>query len=469
VTASEAAAVSGWTRVDEGWGRRAVEFATLSEPANAREYVAMHQHLGVGPGVRVLDIACGAGLAAELARARGAAVAGIDASPRLVAIAADRNPDADVCVGDMHALPWADDTFDVVTSFRGIWGTTLDALAEVRRVLRPGGRLGLTVWGHIKVSPGAWALAPFRLADASHVAHQAQMVTLGRPGVGEEVLGRLGFVDVERRTIPMVWEFADPASYARAIASTGPAYEAIQNVGEHAFAQHAIQVATARLRDGLPLRAEIDVVGFIARTPLVQRGAAAGFLPVPETTDEVRRQYDHDLATIGFVMNASRAWAHAPAAHDALFELLDGAARTAGLTFRERGILVMATASTRGDSYCALAWGFKLAQREGVDVCAAVLHGDDGPLDVKEQALAGWARRVARDPNATTPTDVAALRAAGYGDREIFGITTFVALRIAYSTINDALGVHPDHELAAAAPPAVRGAVTYGRPIAQCV
>ena len=50
-----------WTLVDEGWGRRAADFATLSEPSNSREYVALHQRLGVGAGDRLLDIACGSG------------------------------------------------------------------------------------------------------------------------------------------------------------------------------------------------------------------------------------------------------------------------------------------------------------------------------------------------------------------------------------------------------------------------
>ena len=177
-----------WTVVDEGWGRRARDFATLSEPANCREYVALHHLLGVDSGDRLLDIACGSGLAVELAVLRGATCAGIDASPRLVAVARDRSPEADIRVGDMHALPWPDATFDVVTSFRGIWGTTPAALDEVHRVLVPGGRVGLTVWGHLKASPGAWALAPFRLADAPAVANQAAMVALGRPGVGEQLL-----------------------------------------------------------------------------------------------------------------------------------------------------------------------------------------------------------------------------------------------------------------------------------------
>jgi hypothetical protein len=53
--------------------------------------------------------------------------------------------------------------------------------------------------------------------------------------------------------------------YARALASTGPAFEAIQNVGESEFHRAAVEQAQAQLRDGLPLRAEIKVVGYLAR------------------------------------------------------------------------------------------------------------------------------------------------------------------------------------------------------------
>src|SRR5580704_10043304 len=187
-----------WLTVDEGWGRRAADFSTLSEPGNCREYVAVHHQLGVDAGDRLLDVACGSGLAIELARMRCASCAGIDASARLVAVARDRSPGCDIRVGDMNALPWDPASFDVVTSFRGIWGTTPGAVAEIHRVLRPGGRVGLTVWGHLKVSPGAWALAPFRLATAEKVDNQAEMVSLGRPGAGARLLTSRGFLDVER-------------------------------------------------------------------------------------------------------------------------------------------------------------------------------------------------------------------------------------------------------------------------------
>jgi SAM-dependent methyltransferase len=215
-TTKGAHVVRDWRGVDEGWGRLAADFATLSEPSNCREYVAVHHRLKVDDGDRLLDVACGSGLAVELAGLRGARCAGIDAAARLVAVARDRCPDADIRVGDMHDLPWDDGAFDVVTSFRGVWGTTPDAVREIHRVLAPGGRIGLTVWGHIKVSPGVWALSPFRLADEPTVANQAAMVALGRPGAGEQLLAGHGFVDVQRVDVPFAWEFPDPQMYARA-------------------------------------------------------------------------------------------------------------------------------------------------------------------------------------------------------------------------------------------------------------
>jgi SAM-dependent methyltransferase/alkylhydroperoxidase family enzyme len=468
----------GWRQVDKGWGRQAVEFATLFEPANCREYVAVHEHLRVGARDSLLDVACGSGLAMELAGVRGAKCAGIDASPRLVRVARDRNPEADVRVGDMNALPWDGGSFDVVTSFRGIWATTPVAVAEAHRVLVPGGRIGLTVWGHIRASPGAWALAPFAMAAPPKVENQAAMVALGRPGAGEALLGEVGFTDIERFDVPFVWDFADPDAYARALASTGPAFEAIEAVGEASFLQTAVQLGQERVREGLPLRASIAVVGYIARKP-ARRAAShssdatksgaeqanIGFLAAPPPTPEAQRLFDDDLEGGGYVTNVSRLWAYLPLGLQDLSDLMGEATEAGSLTFRQRAVLVTATASTLGDSYCSMAWGKKLAEVAGSEAAASVIRGDDAGLDELDRSLAQWARLVARDPNAISARDVQALRDGGFDDAQVFAITTFVALRLAFSTINDALGAHPDHQLGISAPEPVRSAVTFGRPV----
>jgi hypothetical protein len=79
--------------------------------------------------------------------------------------------------------------------------------------------------------------------------------------------------------------------------------------------------------------------------------------------------------------------------------------------------------------------------------------------------MAGWARTVARDPNATSAADVQALRDAGFSDAQIFTITVFVALRLAFSTVNAALGLLPDAALRSTSSRAVLDAAAFGRPI----
>jgi len=93
------------------------------------------------------------------------------------------------------------------------------------------------------------------------------MVSLGRPGAGEQLLGAHGFTGIERVAVPFAMEYADPELYARGLGATGPAYEAILNAGEDEFRRIAVELAGAQLRDGLPLRAEINVVGYLARKP----------------------------------------------------------------------------------------------------------------------------------------------------------------------------------------------------------
>lgn len=203
----------------------------------------------------------------ELAAARGATCAGIDASPRLLVVARDRNPDSDIRVGDMEQLPWGDESFDVVTSFRGIWGTTPHAMDEAMRVLAPGGRVAITVWGNVGKSSGAWMMAPFLWATDDKIKHQADMVALGRPGVGEAFLAERGFEVDERFEVPFVFEFPDPQTYARGLAATGPAYEAIQSIGEAEFIERAIGLAEEHVRDGLPLRGHIQLFGYLGTKP----------------------------------------------------------------------------------------------------------------------------------------------------------------------------------------------------------
>jgi uncharacterized peroxidase-related enzyme len=189
-----------------------------------------------------------------------------------------------------------------------------------------------------------------------------------------------------------------------------------------------------------------------------------GFLGVPAPTAASQKSFDEDIAELGYVMNVSRLWAYQPATMTSLFDLLRQVVSVEPLSLRQRSILVAACASAYGDSYCSLVWGGRLANATDAQTAARVLRGGDDGLTASEQAIAAWARKVARDANGTRSADVRQLREAGFTDSQIFTITVFVALRLAFSTVNDALGLRPDAGLRSTPAP-VRDAVTFGRPI----
>ncbi|MGY1746328.1 carboxymuconolactone decarboxylase family protein [Blastococcus sp. SYSU D00695] len=184
-----------------------------------------------------------------------------------------------------------------------------------------------------------------------------------------------------------------------------------------------------------------------------------GFLAPAPPSPGAARLAAEDREQLGFVMNLTAAWSHLPDEHDALADLLARAATAAGLDRRGRGVLVAAVAGVLGDPHCGLAWGDRLAEEVGEAAAAGVLTGDDGGLDARDAALASWARQLARDPNGTTAADVQRLRDAGFDDRQVVALTLYAALRLAFSTVNDALGASPDRQLQDMVPAAVRAAV----------
>jgi uncharacterized peroxidase-related enzyme len=188
------------------------------------------------------------------------------------------------------------------------------------------------------------------------------------------------------------------------------------------------------------------------------------FLGDAPATEASEATFAADRDADGYVGNHTRLWAWRPDLRSDFYALRAGVMSTSTLTDRDFAVLVTATASQLGDSYCSLAWGEKLAAATDAVTAAAVIAGDQAAgLSERERALAEWARQLVRDPNATSLADVEKLRGVGLDEREIFEATAFVAFRLAFSTINDALGAVPDEELRERVPGAVRAAVNFGR------
>lgn len=187
----------------------------------------------------------------------------------------------------------------------------------------------------------------------------------------------------------------------------------------------------------------------------------------PPVDDVVRAMYDEDLAVDGYISNHTRAWAHRPDVCQGFRDLRVQLGGQMTLSTAELAVVIAATVAEAADPYCSLAWGKNLSEATNEQVAADVLRGrSPAELSDRESALAAWTRSVVRDPSTTTPREVERLRAAGFSDRDIAEVTMLVAFRIAFSTVNAALGAAPDRQLAERVPGPVRDAVDYGRPVA---
>src|SRR5436190_8153758 len=117
----------------------------------------------IRPGDRVIDIACGTGVAAREAAKRSGArgeVTGIDRNSGMLAVAREQAPQIDWLEGRAEALPFDDDSFDAALCQFGLMFFEDKALAlrEMRRVIGPGGRAAVAVWDRVENSPGYAAM-----------------------------------------------------------------------------------------------------------------------------------------------------------------------------------------------------------------------------------------------------------------------------------------------------------------------
>jgi SAM-dependent methyltransferase len=200
----------------------------------------------VGDGTRVLDCGCGAGRFADLAAQRGAVVAGIDASTELVEIAASRVPDGEFRTGEMEALPWEDDAFDVVTGFSAFQfaDDKVRALQEAGRVARSLVAVVIPVRAEESGIAAVFKpVLPLFGDEALASLRQSGIFALSQPGLLDETVAAAGLTPIADDEVDCTVVFEDVASAERAFMGAGPMQLAIAVSGESAVAE--------AVRDGL--------------------------------------------------------------------------------------------------------------------------------------------------------------------------------------------------------------------------
>jgi len=202
----------------DGWERVADKYDSAWSGLTRLFIPQLLEAVRVFPGSRLLDVACGPGYVAEVAQASGATASGIDFSLEMIRLARSRNPSIEFRTGDAQNLDFEDRSFDAGAMNFGVLHLARPeaAFAEARRVLRPGGRFGFTVWASPEHSAG---IRIFERAIRTHADPAVELPSgpdyfgFGDAGACGKTLARLGFdpASLDFRTVTVDWEVPSAA------------------------------------------------------------------------------------------------------------------------------------------------------------------------------------------------------------------------------------------------------------------
>lgn len=217
----------------ELWGTDAPRWAAQEEQQRPL-YAEVAERLDLGEGSKVLDVGCGSGAFLRLAADRGATVTGLDASEALVEIARARVPGADLRVGDLEALPFDANVFDVATGFNSFqFGTDMtNALREAARVVRPEGRVVVQVWGRAERCDLTAMLAVVGPLLPSPPPSGPDGRALSEPGVLEELAISAGLTPLETGDVVFDFVYRDEETMLATQLSAGLVALAARLAGE---------------------------------------------------------------------------------------------------------------------------------------------------------------------------------------------------------------------------------------------
>ncbi len=254
------AAAQRWERASAAMGRAVTE--ALVEAANPQ------------PGMRVLDAACGTGAPAlPVARRVGPRgwVVAIDIAAEPLRIAAERARERGLGNvrferADVHQLPFADAEFDLVTSRFGVmfFSHLPQALGEMRRVLRPGGRVAIAAWGPFEQPYfQATAKVVMRHTGRSLPPSAAAMFQFGVPGSLAAALTAAAFGEArdQLRRVPWVWPDTVSELWAYFQAVTIPFRPLLEGLGpeQRAAVERDVCAALEKYRDGARVNLTADI------------------------------------------------------------------------------------------------------------------------------------------------------------------------------------------------------------------
>ncbi|MEV8376251.1 methyltransferase domain-containing protein [Kribbella sp. NPDC056861] len=198
------------------WSLLADDWALTWDGVAAQVYAAIADEARLGPGVRLLDVGCGAGGLLAAAQADGVTAAGIDPAPKMVDLARERLPDCDIRLGGLPDLLWAEEEFDLVVSVNALLFApdVYEALAALMRVCKTDGQVAIALWAD-DVGNDLDVLE--QAAAAAGGPAFGDGGPLRRDGGLAELCREAGLEDVRSRLVPTTWSAAGIDDLLRAV------------------------------------------------------------------------------------------------------------------------------------------------------------------------------------------------------------------------------------------------------------
>lgn len=224
-----------WNNVSENW--------RIQEEGAKPVYETIISTLDIAEGRSVLDIGCGTGYFLSLLAPYTAELTGVDIAASQLDVAKRYLPTATFTVAGMEALPFPDASFDFIVANNSVQFSpdTDKALAEIYRVLKPGGKFVVTLWDEPRKSE-AFAYFEVFYSITGQPMETSIPFNLSKNGLINELLQKAGFKVIAAQPVVYSRTYPDTDTAVKAILASGPAINAIGKSSREVVAQRVTDV-----------------------------------------------------------------------------------------------------------------------------------------------------------------------------------------------------------------------------------
>lgn len=215
------------------WSTAPNDWVNYLEPTFIPMYEAVLRKIQLDEDKMLLDAGCGSGLFLSMAAGTGVSIQGFDAAQGLLEVATKRLPSVPLMIEDLEAIPYKDETFDVVTGFNSFQyaGSFENALKEAKRVTKKDGKVVIGIWGRESDCDAATVFKKVSSLMPPPPPGTPGPFALSEDGRLERICKSVGLNVIYKETVFCPWQFSGDEELLKGFMCTAPAVKAAQNAG----------------------------------------------------------------------------------------------------------------------------------------------------------------------------------------------------------------------------------------------